>query len=271
MTDLYQKQKYYDVQDACSLLKEIKRDFYGCSILIIAAEKSIPDIRKFQAMLNECGIIFGGALFSEIIYGNEFRDSGVIVKKISEGASIDIIDIDDYKKYSYDILNIYSSRLFFYDASSEKVYEFYRFIKSRLDGLSVFIGVGEESVPCGKQARIFDNHDFAYDAVLSVSFTEEVKVFPLENDKNSFIDKDCGDMLDHVKFIMISKLFKSKGSFQLNSPLHDGMIDNILNNFKIIAPLGAVSHSSIITLNKDGADRIPFAAIAGVKHDRKHY
>lgn len=235
-------------------------------ILILFAEENIPEIESLIERLNQQKIEFFGGIFPGLIYGNERKTSGCIVKKfkcivppfcVTDIATSTLTGLPSVAAFTQE----QSTAIVLVDGLTPNIYRFLEKLNDLLGGQCNFIGGGAGSISLQPQPCVFSRHGFVADAAIicvldtKISLgvrhgweqlagpmvatrTEGNTIFELNWKNaievyNAIVEQDCGIALNEHNFQSIAQgypfgIFREKEDDIVRDPLAIGANGSII-------------------------------------------
>ncbi len=267
-------------------------------LIILAAEKEKENIDRVIKQLNEAGVKFIGGLFPAIVWGNEFRYTGFVIKKmktasdpvIVKGLNSDNIYMDEFINVKKNIARK-ETALILVDGLTANIKLFLSKLFNILGASVAYIGGGTGSLSLEQLPSVFSNEGFFQDTAIVTFLKPEIKlsvthgwkkimgpfvatrVFrnvikelnwqnPFEIYKN-IVESDSGITLTRENFFEISKSYPF-GMYRENS--EDIVRDPIaVNENDELVCVGEVPENSALNILKGEPDNLIEASAEAAK------
>lgn len=142
------------------------------NLILLFAEKNVPDIPTLIEALNDLTISFCGGIFPNIIVGSERKEEGVILKKMPAAAApilIKGLDSLDFSLPTFDNLPIFEEDIMMVvllDGLTTNISPFLRELYNLLGNSVNYIGGGAGSLTLVQQPCVFNNQGLFQDAAI---------------------------------------------------------------------------------------------------------
>jgi len=223
------------------------------NLILLFAEKNVPDIPTLIEALNDLDIAFCGGIFPSVIVGNEQQKEGVILKKMPAAAApmlIKGLDSLDFSLPEFDNLPIFEEDIMMVvllDGLTTNISPFLRELYNLLGNAVNYIGGGAGSLTLVQQPCVFNNQGLFQDAAILCPILSKSELGVRHGWEQIYgplvANKTCGNVIQELNWKNAFETYKEIVEQETNQEL---TVDNFFDIAKGF-PFG---------LNRDNNEKI---------------